>query len=213
MNNLIIIPARKNSIRLKNKNLLKINNLTLIEHTIRFAKKISKVSNILVSTDSSKIRAISLKNKVLSPWFRPKKLAKSNTPTESVILHALNWYEKNYKKVDFIVLLQPTSPFRKKSTFKNCLSIAKKNYDSTVITFKKIKQTNFNLKKSNLKLSTKESIVPNGNLFLISSKKIKKNKKLYSGKIKAYFISNIKENIDIDTKNDFILAKKIMRRF
>lgn len=213
MNNLIIIPARRNSIRLKNKNLLKINNLTLIEHTIKFAKKISKVSNILVSTDSSKIRAISLKNRVLSPWLRPKKLANSNTSTESVILHALNWYENNYNKVDFIILLQPTSPFRKKSTFINCLSIAKKNKDSTVITFKKIKKTNFNLKKSNLKLSTKECIVPNGNLFLISSKKIKKNKKLYSGKIKPYFISNNKENIDIDTKNDFILAKKIMRRF
>ena len=40
MNNLIIIPARKNSVRLKNKNILKIKNKTLIEHTIIFAKKV-----------------------------------------------------------------------------------------------------------------------------------------------------------------------------
>ena len=43
MNNLIIIPARKNSVRLKNKNILKIKNKTLIEHTIIFAKKFYQI--------------------------------------------------------------------------------------------------------------------------------------------------------------------------
>ena len=46
MNNLIIIPARKNSVRLKNKNILKIKNKTLIEHTIIFTKKILPNNNI-----------------------------------------------------------------------------------------------------------------------------------------------------------------------
>ena len=56
MNNLIIIPARKNAVRLKNKNILKLHNKTLIEHTITFAKKICPNTHILVSTDSKKIR-------------------------------------------------------------------------------------------------------------------------------------------------------------
>ena len=94
MNNLIIIPARKNSVRLKNKNILKIENKTLIEHSIIFAKKIFPNTNILVSTDSKKIREISLRKKILCPWLRPKNLSTSKALTEDVVLHALNWFEK-----------------------------------------------------------------------------------------------------------------------
>ena len=101
MNNLIIIPARKNSVRLKNKNILKIGNKTLIEHSIIFAKKISTNTNILVSTDSKKIRDISLKNNILCPWLRPNKLSSSKASTDDVVLHALNWYEKKNSLVDF----------------------------------------------------------------------------------------------------------------
>ena len=111
MNNLIIIPARKNSIRLKNKNLLKINSKTLIEHTISFAKSILPNTNILVSTDSRKIKKISLRNKILCPWLRPKHLSTSESTTEDVLLHALKWYERDKSAVDFVILLQPTSPF------------------------------------------------------------------------------------------------------
>ena len=209
MNNLIIIPARKNSIRLKNKNILRIKNLTLIEHTINFAKKFKFDSNILVSTDSQKIRSISLKNKVLCPWLRPSYLSKSHSSTEDVILHALKWYERKHKKVDFIIIMQPTSPFRTKKTFVNCISLAKKNPNSTIVTFKDKKNTLYTYLNSEIKLKRNKIIVPNGNLFIISSQKLKKKKKLYSGSIKPYLIKDNKENIDIDDEKDLILAKKL----
>lgn len=209
MNNLIIIPARKNSIRLKNKNILKLKNLTLIEHTINFAKEVMKNSNILVSTDSEKIQSISLKNKVLCPWLRPSYLSKSNSSTEAVILHALKWYEKSYNQVDFVILLQPTSPFRTKKSYNNCISLAIKNPKSTIITFKEKKNTTYTYLNSEIKLKKKKLIVPNGNLFIISSKKLKKKKQLYSGSIKPYLIKSNKENIDIDNEKDFVLAKKL----
>ena len=44
-------------------------------------------------------------------------------------------------------------------------------------------------------------MIPNGNLFVISSKKIKKFKKLYSGSIKSIFVKNKKENIDLKHDN------------
>ena len=40
--NLIIIPARKGSKRIKNKNLIKVLNKPLITWTINYAKKIKK---------------------------------------------------------------------------------------------------------------------------------------------------------------------------
>ena len=211
MNNLIIIPARKNSVRLKNKNILKINNKTLIEHTITFAKKICSNAPILVSTDSKRIRKISLKNKILCPWLRPKKLSTSQASTDDVVLHALNWFEKKNFLVDFITILQPTTPFRSKKTYFNCLNKAKKYPNSTIITFKKKTKKIYQLKHSKTILEKINYLEPNGSIYIISSKKMKKNLKIYSGDIKAEIIVNEKENIDIDYKKDYINASKFKK--
>ena len=74
MKYLAIIPARKNSSRLKHKNKKKLMGMPLIEYTIKTAKKISLFEDILVSTDDNDIIKIAKKNKVLAPWIRPKKL-------------------------------------------------------------------------------------------------------------------------------------------
>ena len=67
------IPARKGSKRVKDKNLRKINNKTLIEITINQAKKTRLFSDILLSSDSSKILKIGKKLKITS-IMRSKKI-------------------------------------------------------------------------------------------------------------------------------------------
>ena len=57
-----IIPARKGSKGVKNKNSLIINGKPLIEYTINSALK-SKIDKILVSTNCSKIQQISILKK------------------------------------------------------------------------------------------------------------------------------------------------------
>ena len=64
MNYLIIIPARKNSKRIKNKNVLKLGGKKLIEHTIEFAKKVADLEDICLSTDSTEIKNISKKHNI-----------------------------------------------------------------------------------------------------------------------------------------------------
>ena len=55
MRNIIIIPARSGSKRLKNKNLLKLENKTLVERTIIFSQKVKDVDKIIVSSDHEDI--------------------------------------------------------------------------------------------------------------------------------------------------------------
>ena len=70
MKNLIIIPARKGSKRIKNKNLLKVLNKPLITWTIDYAKKLEKKKyEIVVSSDSNKIRKICEKKNNLNILF------------------------------------------------------------------------------------------------------------------------------------------------
>ena len=79
MNIIYLILARKGSVRIKNKNLKKIQNKSLVQRSIEFTKKISKIENIVLSTDSRKIRAIGLKQGLKIPSLRPRNISKSST--------------------------------------------------------------------------------------------------------------------------------------
>ena len=46
-------------------------------------------------------------------------------------------------------------------------------------------------------------------IFFISKKTLNRNKSFFSKKMNFYEIKNLKENIDIDTKDDLFFAKKI----
>ena len=50
-----IIPARKNSKGIKNKNLIKLNFFPLISYSIDYAKKSKLIDRIFVSTDGKEI--------------------------------------------------------------------------------------------------------------------------------------------------------------
>ena len=60
---LAVIPARKNSKRIKFKNKKKLGNKHLIEYTIDVAKKIKIFKKILVTTDDAEIIEISKKKR------------------------------------------------------------------------------------------------------------------------------------------------------
>ena len=60
---LIIILARKGSIRLKDKNVKKLGAKKLIEHTIDYAKIFNNKCNIILSTDDRRIIKIAKKKK------------------------------------------------------------------------------------------------------------------------------------------------------
>ena len=53
---LAIIPARGGSKGIKNKNLKKIKNKSLVRRAIEFCKNQRQIDNIIVSTDSLKIK-------------------------------------------------------------------------------------------------------------------------------------------------------------
>ena len=111
---LTIILARKGSRRLKNKNLLKIGKYSLFENTIKFALKLKNYSDIIVSTDDLRIIKIAKKYKVHIPGLRPKHLSGNYSSSLNVVKYVIKSYQKEYKKsVNGIILLQPTSPFRK----------------------------------------------------------------------------------------------------
>ncbi len=110
---LCTICARKGSKGLKNKNLLKINNKTLIQHTYEIAKKTKLFDKIIITTDYKNILTkykffdLSIK--------RPKKFANDKSSKIDAIKHALIVSENKFNcKFDYVVDLDVTAPLRLK---------------------------------------------------------------------------------------------------
>lgn len=216
MNFLIAIPARKNSKRLKNKNILKINNKELIKYSIEIAVKI-KNSNVVVISDSNKIIKISKKYKqVDASYKRPKKLSEDRTSMFATINDALDWFEKkNKKKIDHILLLQPTSPYRNLKYINKIIDFYIRNNLSSLTTISPININNNSILKKNknnyIFLNNKFPLYKiDGNLYIFSKDFLKKYKKFSVEKKTYFYLNKNKFQIDIDTKQDFLFAKILM---
>lgn len=112
---LYLIPARGGSKGIPNKNIKPLAGKPLIEYSIDIAKQIaSDTDDICVTTDSEDIAAVAKRAGINIPFIRPAELASDTASSESVIKHALSYYQDNLNKTyDVVVLLQPTSPLRK----------------------------------------------------------------------------------------------------
>ena len=121
-----IIPAKEQSTRLKNKNLLKIQGKTLLEHAINYVRKSKYIDYLVISTESKKIKAFLKKLKI--PFInRPKKLC-GEAPLIDVYKHA---YENlSFKsKIKVIAGVQCDHPDRNLSLDKVIYIFKKKNLD------------------------------------------------------------------------------------
>jgi len=200
---LALVLARKNSKRLKNKNIINLAGKPLISWTFDTLskKKIRRLFvDILVSTDSKKIKNLSKKYKFLSPWLRPKRLSNKSTTSESSAIHALNWYEKNFYKVDGVFLFQPTSPFR-----------SQKNITFAVNKFTKTnKQVVSVCSKKTYKFNINDI---NGSLYLTPNNVLKKFKNFSKNGFTKIKMSRPSDNIDIDTIKDLKIAKKLKKNY
>lgn len=108
------IPARGGSKRIPKKNLRLLNGKPLIAYTMESAKKSKYINRIVVSTDSEEIAAVSKEYGAEVPFLRPENISKADSTEMQFFEHALDWLQENENYVpDLIVLLYPTSPFRK----------------------------------------------------------------------------------------------------
>ena len=133
MKYLFIIPARGGSKGVKGKNYKNLCGKPLICYTIEAAKK-SNLSKIIVSSDSKKIIDISNRYGVETPFVRPSELSSDSASSIDVVLHSLTTVEGmdgvNY---DAVMMLQPTSPFRRAEDINNSIDLLENNNVDSVI--------------------------------------------------------------------------------
>jgi CMP-N,N'-diacetyllegionaminic acid synthase len=215
MSNIIIIPARSGSKRLRNKNLLKLDNVSLVERSIMFSKKIKNIEKIIVSSNSIKILNYKKKYQNIDFIKRPKALSSNKSLLIDTVFFLNNFYDKKFSN---IIILQPTSPYRSIQFInKQWLKFisSKKKYKSTVSISREtspkknkfvVKNGCLFLKKNNNKKYFYEA---NGNFFMVNMNFLKRFKCfIKSGFSTGSIISAKKQMIDIDTNEDYKIAKR-----
>lgn len=225
INIISLIPAKKNSQDLKNKNLKKLNKLSLFELAILGAKKSKFINKIYLSSDSNEILKKAKKYKI-DLIKRKKSLSTNSASANSVILDFLKNYLKNDNKNTIIVYLQPTSPFRNnnhidaaitnfiKKKFRSVISVIEnKNFFKS---FNKKKDTLIPLFNDKLITNNRQNLKkiysPNGAIYIFYANDFIKRKKL-TFKKSGYYLMNKIDSIDIDNKEDYELAKFLSKRY
>ena len=129
---LFVIPARGGSKGIPGKNIKLLSGKPLIGYSIDMARNFAKDEHICVSTDSQEIKNVAEGYGLQVPFIRPFELATDTASTYDVLLHAIHFYEARNIFHDWIVLLQPTSPFRRKEDIDAMLSLAVNGIDMVV---------------------------------------------------------------------------------
>lgn len=185
---LAIILARGGSKRLKNKNILKFGGQPLIARTIKNLIKVKFLfEDIVVSSDCKKIEKICSKEKVVF-IKRPKYLSNSSATSEVSALHLIKIYQKKYTKINYVILCQVTSPFRRNATIIKVMNLSK------IFPRKQIVGVGLKSRK------------PNGVIYLSPVKTLENGKSFSAKGYVPVSIKTKKESIDIDTKKDFLDA-------
>jgi CMP-N-acetylneuraminic acid synthetase len=132
-----IIPARKGSTRVPNKNIREINGRPLITYIMETAKKSEYIDRLIVSTDDERVIRLANEYDIEVPFVRPKELSDDKTILEEVNLHAMKFFDQKGWKPKIVVSIQPTNPLTKREDIDRCIEkLINANCDSVSTVFK-----------------------------------------------------------------------------
>lgn len=225
MNPLVIIPARGGSKGIPHKNIKNLNGKPLIYYTIDVARQIVSDEHICVSTDDAEIIRCVEDYGLKVPFVRPAELASDTAGTYEVLLHAINYYEKQNRHYDIVLLLQTTSPFRTTEQVKEALALYRPDIDMVVSVNKTKTNPYYNcfedddngyLKKTiDSIVLTRRQDAPvtyeyNGAIYIINVERMKETHMSQFSKRVKYVMDDI-HSVDLDTMTDWQFAEFIIK--
>ncbi|MCX7986410.1 MAG: acylneuraminate cytidylyltransferase family protein [Bacteroidales bacterium] len=224
MKTLYLIPARGGSKGIPRKNIRPLGGKPLILYSVDIARQLTSDEHICVSTDDEEIVSIVERVGLKVPFIRPASLALDTTPTYEVILHALNFYHSKGIKYDIVVLLQPTSPFRRSHHILEAIGLFSQDIDMVVSVFEtksnpyyvlfeensegflvKSKQANFTRRQDCPKVYEF-----NGSIYVMNTASLLKKNLQQFDRIRKYEMERV-YSVDLDDELDWAFAEFLLQ--
>ena len=217
-----LIPARKGSTRLKNKNFKLVKGKPMIYYSVKASINCKFISETHIFSDSEKINNYAIKLGAINRIKRPKKISLSSTKMHETVNYFVKKLNLKKSKFKYLILLQPTSPQRTfKDLNKACEKILKNKAADALVSSYELKNINSNkimftdgkYLSLNIKNKWKKNTIcfyRNGPSILITKiSNITKTNIYENGKI-INFTMKQNKSIDINTLTDF---RKLTKNF
>jgi CMP-N-acetylneuraminic acid synthetase len=221
---LAVVPARGGSKRLPEKNIRPLAGKPLIAWTIEVARASGVFVDVLVTTDSQDIATTAAGFGAHVPWLRPAELATDTATSLDVLVHAVQRYlDDSGQALDGVMLLQPTSPFRRPGTICRAVerfvatggqSVVAVSPPATHPYWCLVLDENEGLQPfaSDRGLTMNSQSLPtvyavNGVLYLVSVDQLLRHGSLYTSPFWPEIIEDPVECLDIDTPFDWAIAE------
>lgn len=205
-----VIPIRKGSERVKDKNVKAFGDTNLLEYKINALKKVSEINEIVVNTDSETAIEIAIKNNVKFHRREPF-YASTECPANDYF-----WYLGEHTECDLVAYTPVTNPFINPDTFKKCIELFDFATDRSIVTASVVKEflwrgvapLNFSLQKHPKSQELTDILAINFGLCLLSRETLIKYRTVIGPNPQIYSVSHI-EGLDIDTPLDFFIAEQV----
>lgn len=224
MKSLVVIPARGGSKGIPHKNIKLLNGKPLICYSIDVARQFTTDDNICVTTDDDEIIKVVEEYGLKVPFKRPDYLATDTCGSNEVIQHAYRFFAEKGIQYDAILLLQPTSPFRKVEFLKEAVAL----YDDSIDMVTSVKLSSCNPYYDGfeedadglLKISKGDGTIErrqdapsvwqqNGSIYVINPKSLMEKGMAHFTKIRKYAMSEL-YSVDIDNSFDWKVAELVI---
>lgn len=222
---LAVIPARGGSKGLPGKNIKELTGKPLIAYTIKAAIDSNIFTKVIVSTDSREIADIAVSYGAEIPFLRPKEIAGDLTSSDDVILHALQYYQKQGIIYDEVCKLQPTSPLRNSGHLKESYKLFNEKKADFLVSVCECEHSPLwagtigedlrldNFISDDVKRACRQELPTyyrlNGAIYMGKTLCFYESKS-FLGKNSVAYIMSQEDSIDIDSELDFIIAETII---
>ena len=217
MKTIAIIPARGNSKRLPNKNIKLLGGISLLVHSINYAKQHDFIDAIYVTTDDKDIKNVALQHGAFV-IDRPKELSGDLEPTFTALKHVLQSIDEY---VENVVLLQPTNPLRPKDLLAEAFCLFKEKQCDSLFTvtrnyqkFGTIKEGKFipfNYTIGQRSQDLEALYFENGLLYITKAEYILNNEIITKNAF-PFVVNHPFASVDIDTQEDFDYAEFLLKK-
>ena len=224
MKYLVVIPARGGSKGIPHKNIKPLGGKPLIYYSIDVARQFTTDENICVTTDDAEIISVVEQHGLKVPFVRPAELATDTCGSSEVIQHAYQFYADQGVKYDAIVLLQPTSPFRKVEFIREAVALYDDSIDMVTSVrpaacnpyydgFEENKDGLLQISKGDGTIARRQEAPKvwqqNGSIYVINPKSLIEKGMSGFTKIKKYAMPEV-YSVDIDNPFDWKVAELVL---
>lgn len=220
MRKIAIITARGGSKRIPRKNIREFCGKPILAYSIEAAVESKLFDTVMVSTDDGEIAQIARSYGAEVPFYRSESTAGDYATTNDVLLEVLEEYEKRGEHYELGCCIYPTAPFVTADKLQDAMERLENSGADTlipVVAFSYPPQRAMIVKDGRLVFeypqyldSRSQDLEPHyhdvGQFYLFYTQAFKQNRKLMTGDILPYVVSEL-EVQDIDNLTDWEIAE------